>query len=87
MSQVREAKDTQSDTGFWLGGVISQDRQYDRNGVGYWLTRRKGNDVFIYNAECFLKVTLVEMSRSSVEYTDNELRTRSLVGRFRFWDS
>lgn len=33
MSQVREAKDTQSDTGFWLGGVISQDRQYDRNGV------------------------------------------------------
>lgn len=51
MSQVREAKDTQSDTGFWLGGVISQDRQYDRNGVV--LVDSKEGKWCIYNAECF----------------------------------
>lgn len=68
VSKVREVKETQSDTGFWLGGVISQGRQYDHKGV-VLVDSREGK-WWIYNAECFLKLALVEMSKSSVEYTD-----------------
>lgn len=50
VSKIREVKETQSDTGFWLGGVTSQGRQYDHKGVvlrWYWLTGGRGNDEFI----------------------------------------